>query len=411
MRRARGKDSGRWHRIDLAIVVIAAGIVYASLARPGRIDCSRALSGLLRESVHLSGSDLIGNVFAYLLLGGALGLAWGKRSGSARPGAPLGAQLRAGLSAVALCALLSLSMEAAQACMSGRVSSGIDLINNTLGAATGWLCARYLAPLWPHVAGSLVPTARQQRMLAVVALAALAWLAARSAPWLPRLELHAARARAVEMAHMMGALTVPQPASLARDATQFLALALGLTLPWQARWPAAVAIALAVGSALAASLVVARPALGYTAWWALPVAGLVAIGLSGMAVRLRGVIILIAALAAVLMFELRPGTGPTSVFSWRVLVLHGNAIAGMQTAAFFVWFGMTFAAAGRVVGGPMWLWVALSPVLLGTLEWLQTFTPGRTPDLSPPVLGCAGAALAAGLLSSSKTLSSYTHRP
>jgi hypothetical protein len=44
---------------------------------------------------------------------------------------------------------------------------------------------------------------------------------------------------------MMGALTVPQPASLARDATQFLALALGLTLPWQARWPAAVAIALA----------------------------------------------------------------------------------------------------------------------------------------------------------------------
>jgi VanZ family protein len=72
---------------------------------------------------------------------------------------------------------------------------------------------------------------------------------------------------------------------------------------------------------------------------------------------------------------------------------------------------MTFAAAGRVVGGPMWLWVALSPVLLGTLEWLQTFTPGRTPDLSPPVLGCAGAALAAGLLSSSKTLSSYTHRP
>jgi VanZ family protein len=398
MRRAHGKHTGRWHRIDLAIVVIAAGIVYASLARPGRIDCSQALSGLLRESVRVSGSDLIGNVFAYLLLGGALGLAWGKRSGSAR----LSAQLRAGVNAVALCALLSFSMEAAQACMGGRVSSGMDLINNTLGAATGWLCALYLAPLWPRVAGTLAPTARQQRMLAVVALAALAWLAARSAPWLPRLDLHAARARAVEMASMMGAFTVPQPASLARDATQFLALALGLTLPWQARWPAAMAITLATGGALVASLVVARPALGYTAWWALPIAGLLAIGLSGLGVRLRGVLILIAALAAVLMFELRPGTGPAREFSWRLLVLHGNAILGMQTAAFFVWFGMTFAAAGRVVGGPMWLWVALSPVLLGTLEWLQTFTPGRTPDLSPPVLGCAGAALAAGLLSSSK---------
>jgi VanZ family protein len=398
MRRTRGKASGRWHLIDLAIVAIAAGIVYASLARPGRIDCAQAISRLLSESVHVSGSDLIGNVFAYLLLGGALGLAWRKRSASA----PAGARLRAGLSAVALCALLSFLMEAAQACMSGRVSSGIDLINNTLGAALGWLSAVYLAPLWPRVARALAPTARQQRMLAVVALAALAWLAARSAPWLPRLELHAARARAVEMAHMMGAFSLPQPASFARDATQFLALALGLTLPWQTRWPAVMAITLAVGSALAASLVVARPALGYTAWWALPVAGLLAIGLSGLTARVRGVLILIAALAAVMMFELRPGTGPAREFSWRLLVLHGNAIVGMQTAAFFVWFGMTFAAAGRVVGGPMWLWVALSPVLLGALEWLQTFTPGRTPDLSPPVLGCAGAALAAGLLSSSK---------
>lgn len=399
MTRARRRAAASWHRIDLAVVAIVAGIVYASLARPGRIDCSQALNSLLRESVHLSGSDLIGNVFAYLLLGGALALAWRKREGVVHA-APA---LRAGLTAVILCILLSCSMEAAQACMSGRVSSGIDVVNNTIGAALGWVGALALAPVWPQVARGLVPTVHQQRMLAVVVLAAMAWLAARSAPWLPLLERHAARTRAIDTAQLIGAFNLPRPDSFARDASQFLALALSLTLPWQARWPAAIAIVLAAGGALAASLVVARPALGYTAWWALPAAGLVAIGLSGMSARVRGALILIVASLAVMMFELRPGVGPAREFSWRLLVLHGNAIQGMQTAAFFVWFGMSIAAAGRAMGGPIWLWVGLCPLWLGALEWLQTFMPGRTPDLSPPVLGFAGAALAASLLGAGKS--------
>lgn len=398
MTRTRRRAADRWHRIDLAVVAIVAGIVYASLARPGRIDCSRALSSLLRESVHLSGSDLIGNVFAYLLLGGALALAWRAREGVVRA-APA---VHAGLTAVILCMLLSCSMEAAQACMSGRVSSGMDVISNTLGTALGWIGALALAPVWPKVARGLVPTAHQQRMLAVVCLAAVAWLAARTAPWLPLLEPHAARSRAIDMAHQMGTFNVPGADSLARDASQFLAVALSLTLPWQARWPALMAIMLALGSALMASLVVARPALGYTAWWALPAAGLVAISLSQMSARVRGALILLVATLAVMLFELRPGVGPAREFSWRLLVLHGNAIQGMQTAAFFMWFGMSIVAAGRAMGGPIWLWVGLCPLWLGLLEWLQTFMPGRTPDLSPPMLGFAGAALAASLLGAGK---------
>ena len=59
-----------------------------------------------------------------------------------------GVPWRAGLLAIGAGALLSLSMETAQACFSGRVSSAWDVLANTLGTALGWFVGlgRFLLP-------------------------------------------------------------------------------------------------------------------------------------------------------------------------------------------------------------------------------------------------------------------------
>jgi VanZ family protein len=51
-----------------------------------------------------------------------------------------------------------------------------------------------------------------------------------------------------------------------------------------------------------------------------------------------------------------------------------------------------------VAGGPPLAWVALPPLALAALEAAQTTIPGRTPELSPPLVALAAALLAEGLL-------------
>jgi VanZ family protein len=127
------------HWMDGAVLMLVFGILYASLARYGRINCSNAPASLLRESQAISGSDALGNVFAYLLLGAAMAFAHAQRRASANDDArrPHGAgrELAAAAWAIGACMLLSFSMEAAQTCLSERLSSAWDLFYNTSGAA------------------------------------------------------------------------------------------------------------------------------------------------------------------------------------------------------------------------------------------------------------------------------------
>jgi VanZ family protein len=389
----------RWHRADAAVLALLAGILYASLARPGTIDCSRLASAWLRESLGVSGSDVIGNVFAYLLLGGALGLAWLQRQGRRIRWT---SRLSAGVMAVAGCVVLSVSMETAQACFSGRTSSVVDLIDNTLGAALGWIAAMLLAPVWARVSRALAPGVREQRLLAVVGLALLAWLTARSAPWAPWLNT-ASPLGTTDISPLRGhwQRALSNPHGLLRDTCQFLAVCLGLSLPWRSRLAACAAIMLGLAMTATAGIIVPRASFSAHTWAALPLAAVLALMLVATSVRTRAALMLAAAIVAIAMFELRAGSGPLQPFSWRLQVLQGNAVQGIQLALFFGWFGLTVMAAGTTLGGPTWLWLCLAPVILTAMEALQTLLPGRTADLSPPLMALAGAAFAAGLLASS----------
>jgi VanZ family protein len=384
---------------DLAVLAVVFSIIYASLSRPGRIDCSQALATVLRESMALSGSDLIGNVFAYLLLGAAAALAWQQRRHVGRP-TPGGHAVAAAV-AIGLSALLSFSMEAAQSCLSGRTSSAVDLLNNTLGAVLGWFLIVLGHPVWHGLVYRSTGKAIDRRLLAVVALASLAWLIAQSAPWIPsfatdtiRLKLlgliteskHIARTGHLDLARFIGYFG------------QWLVLALGLSLALTRPVASTLSFcALIVVIGLAAVLV-PRAAFPIEALIAVPAAAIVALALLATGKQVRAAVMLIGLLGVITLQELRPGDGPAHEFTWRLLVLHGDAIHGIRVGCQIAWFAMSLVAAGHVLTARSGVWIAVAVIWLALLEWAQTAVPGRTPDLSPPMLALATAGLAAGLL-------------
>ena len=391
---------------DLGVLAVVLGILYASLARPGRIDCSQALATLLRESMALSGSDLIGNVFAYLLLGASAALAWQQRRHGRRP--TPGDHAAAAAVAIGLAALLSFSMEAAQSCLSGRTSSAVDLLNNTLGAGLGWFLIVLGHPVWHGLVHRSSGKAIDRRLLVVVVLASLAWLIAQSAPWSPSFAADTLRLK------LLGLIT--QSKDIARTGQldvarfigyfgQWLVLALGLSLALaRPLAPVLGFCALVVVTGLAAVLI-PRAAFPIEALIAVPVAAIVALAMLATGKQVRAAVMLIALLTVITLQELRPGDGPAHAFSWRLLVLHGDAIHGIRVGCQIAWFAMSIVAAGHVLTGRSRAWVAVAVIILALLEWAQIHVPGRTPDLSPPMLALAGAAVAAGLLGRNRSTS------
>ncbi len=391
---ARGPAAGRWHWFDGIVLVLVAGIVYASLARRGAIDCSHAMQSFLREGMHLSGSDALGNVFAYLLLGAAMAVAWRLRR--PHPG------WTAALLAILACALLSASMEAAQACMTDRVSAWWDLLFNTLGGALGWFGVGLLQPLWAAVHRSGVGRDTQSRLLAVALLAAVAWLTAETAPWVPTSDVGvlAHNVRAVWRSLGTGYL---DPWRLAARLGEWLALGLLLSLPLRRPLLAVLPFGALAAAALGLRLLLQgtpppSPELVVT----LPVAALALLALPRLGARACAALAIAAATLAVAAYELAPGNGLPQAFRWRLLLLQGNPIGGIELAAYFGWYAMTVVAAGHVLTGRALAWVPVPVLLLAAAEWAQTTLPGRTPDLSPPVIALAVGALAAGMLAETR---------
>ncbi len=395
--RTRGAWRDRLRPIDAVVLAVVAGIVYASLARYGGLDCRGFGGRLLREwGGGLSGSDLFGNVFAYLLLGAALGFAWLAR----RPGgwASVGAALAAGAVATLAGASLSLSMEAAQACLNDRHSTLADVLANTAGTALGWLAARLVDPTWRAMRRDAPGGGAQGRLAAVVALAVTAWTIAQTAPWMPAGSTGVVRhnLKAAWIALGTGLL---DPWQVARQAGEWLAVGLALALPL--RRPG---LAVLPFGALAAAVLAWRFLLpighapSAAALATLPVAVLLVLTVPMLGRRACAALALAGAAAAMLAYQLQPGYGPTQPFAWRIAVLSGDPIGGLRLACWFGWFAATVVAAGHAIDGRRVSWAALAVALLAASEWAQTALPGRTPDLSPVAMGLAGAALAAGML-------------
>ena len=406
------------HWMDGAVLMLVFGILYASLARYGRIDCSNAPASMLRESLSISGSDALGNVFAYLLLGAALAFAHAQRralasddlSRARRPNRAA-RELAAAAWAIGGCMLLSFSMEAVQTCLSERLSSAWDLFYNISGAALGWFGARAVQPAWNLVERRPTMRPAQVKLLAVVLVAALGWLIEDTAPWVPRLDAMLMRAnlKATWIAFATGNLDAWR---LISHGGEWLALGLALSLPRRDAWLPVVGLSALAALAMGWRLMLpGTMPLGPESLLTLPAALLMVLVILRSSFRTRAAMTLIAAVVAVGAYQLKPGSGLMMPFQWRIYLLQGNPIAGMQLAAFFGWFGMTVVAAGKVLSGRTLIWVVAASAITALLEWCQTMIPGRTADLSPTFMALAGAGLAAGMLSATRVAATPQDNP
>ena len=391
----RRPAASRWHWFDGIVAMLVLGIAYASLARRGQMDCTGFVENFLREGSFMSGSDALGNVFAYLLLGAALAVSWQVRS----PGSSRQPPWTVVLAAVAGCALLSVTMEAVQACMTERISAWWDLVNNTLGGALGWFGVRLLQPAWTTIHRSGAGRHSHDRLLAVALLAALAWVVAETAPWLPTSDVGVIARNVRGIWRGLGAGYF-DPWKLVMRAGEWLSLGLLLSLPL--RRPT---LAILPFAALAFVALVLRLLLEGTAppspelIVTLPVAALALVAMPRLGTRVCATLAIVAATLAVLAYQLAPGIGPISPFKWRLQLLQGNPISGIELASYFGWYAITVVAAGHRLTGRALPWIPVTVVVLAITEWLQTMLPGRTADLSPPLVALACGALAAGMLS------------
>ena len=303
--------------------------------------------------------------------------------------------------AVGACVLLSISMEVAQACLTERVSSGWDVVSNSLGAGFGWFGARAAYPAWDGMMRTRGGSAIQGRLLAVVLLAALAWFTATTAPWLPAFELEVVKRHVKAVLEALGSGYL-DPWRLVGRGGEWLALGLALSLPLRRPILALVPFCLLAAAAVGLRLALAQAAGPSIEWLvSLPAVALMLLVLALLGQRPRAVLVIVAALVTMLAHQLEPGNGPPEPFRWRVMLLHGDAISGIQTAAYYAWFTMTVVAAGHALNGRGLAWAVFAVLMLAVLEVAQMLIPGRSSDLSPPFVALACGALAAGMLGGS----------
>jgi len=380
----------RFTWVDAVVVALLAAIVYASVSHGGGFVCdAKRTGGFLREAPRLSGSDFLGNLVAYLLLAAAMAIARSHR----RPGSAA-SSARAFVTAVLACSILSLGMEAVQACLPGRVSSGWDWVANTLGAALGWVIGATVLPAWRRWSAGAHRWVDDRRLFAVTLTAALAWSVASTAPWVPSTDIGVFRHNLGDVWRAWSSGYV-DPWRFAQAATGWLALGSTVSLATQRR-PVALALFAAFAVGLPALRLLENGA-GPSMEWLLGLGvacAAVVLAVATMTPRARAVLALAATVLAMAAYELEPGYGLPTAFSWRPQLLRGRPVEGIQLAAYFTGFGLAVVACGHTLAGHGRhdrAWAVAAVAAMAAMEWAQTLLPGRTPDLSP-ILVCALAA-------------------
>ncbi|MFP5405250.1 MAG: VanZ family protein, partial [Gammaproteobacteria bacterium] len=190
-----------------ATVVYLLFIAYQSLA--GGAGLAICALPLVQQGAHLSFSDGIANLVAYVPLGMLVAARSGVRNGRV----PAAAALITGFLAISA---FSLAMETLQACLPGRVSSWYDWATNSAGGMAGLLAWTLGQRLMRVIAHRGVRGRRSASSLFWPALLCLgAWLALYTAPWRFTFDVGTLRANLSFLGHLSEGLRI-DPWRLAR---------------------------------------------------------------------------------------------------------------------------------------------------------------------------------------------------
>ncbi len=299
------------------------------------------------------------NFLFYIPWGFAAGLVVGRRTRSA-------------VAVVLAAACLSFSIEWLQMWTPSRYSTYNDWLTNSLGALVGALLAWWNP--WER-ASTLGRWAEVWRLSPRGTLFCTLWLLWFAFPFVPRIAIDAVYQQ----------LTQPEPWAWGSFLSTGLAMASLRILLGPSPW-----LGVALAAVAAQPLLVDRT-LSY-AWVAGAAAGWSLAARIKASPRVMGWLLL----AWLVNEQFRPWTPSNSVtgFSWIPFATWYDSSSHYYPVIFGKLYLYSTTPWMLRVAGVAWKWsVALPLLILLTGEWAQRYLPGRTPELSDPVLLLAGLAL------------------
>ena len=391
--------------VTAAVLLYMMGLAWLSLSRGGSPVCGGAW---LMESGSLSRADLLVNVVAYVPLGALLAAGGGDSDGRLH---------RRVLLAAAAGALLSLAIETIQVCLPARTSAWSDLLANASGAAIGAFFPGVVLRARHSVEAGGVPglpagSTAPQPLLVLALLTLLFWVGERSLPWALTLDVDRLRANLAFLKPVLGGVPTLDPWRIGSHVAAWLVFGLAVRAGLQPWAPVLRITGIGACTVLLLQLLLVVPALSLEqlAGLAIAAAGWVVLRLPVMT-RWLPLALGAAAFAGVTLYELRPGTGAVAEgFSWLPVFGTGSPLSALQLGLYFFSFALACALAlswqsasrqqrrkpsrGSPArpGLPRGAGLALAASVAWTalLEVAQLWIPGRSPDVSPPLLVALG---------------------
>ncbi|MDT3677861.1 MAG: VanZ family protein [Burkholderiaceae bacterium] len=370
------RTAERRFALAAALGLYLAFVAYQSLAGGWAKPCA---APLLDPGGRWSGGDALANLVAYV----PAGLLAASLAASFK-----GAAVR--LVAWLVVVMFSLSMEVAQACLGGRVSSWIDWATNSAGATLGFVALPAAAALLQSLSRR---KGRGVRAALPVTLAAWlvvgTWLATSTVPWRFTLDVGTIRANLA----FLGVAPSLDAWAVARHAFAWMAVAAALRALVARRRSASVALVATIALAIGAQVLLEWRALSWSELAGVTLGAAVSLvllvpGSDGRLARIAPAL----AFVSVLVYELAPGHPGWAIggrFSWWPLVGRGSLLAALDFTLYFCWFAFVLVLALRWMGTRARSTVvvgSLAVAVLLALELAQRAIPGRTADTSPALI-------------------------
>ena len=328
---------------------------------------------------HLSGTDVLTNVVAYLPVGALFVWAFGTRS-----------RLLALSSAFLFGGTLSFSMESVQMFLPSRVSSNVDLLTNLAGTLIGAILGLAFHPSSDF--GLWFTRIRDEWFLpgpgSGVALAALGlWILSQLSPFVPSMDVSTVAQALAPMWRSQSAFSLSKLASYATNITGVGLMVAAIGKPGKrVRSAFVLCVALVL---LLKPLIVTRELSLET------VSGLAAAGLLLLVLpdrkALQALLAMLFICSGFVLAELTPAEASFHSFNWIPFAGEiDNTVSGFGSILEGLWPFVALAALTILGFGakrkPM-LWVG-GPLLIAVfgLEWMQQSVPGRYGDITVVIL-------------------------